>query len=193
MINLPARDFTLTCAPKDTKLKSVHDVVSQLKAGPMSLSIGTLSAQPDYVNLVIFMKALDIPLNKLRLVTYNGGGECRSAVVGGVVDIGMAGGLGFLPLADQITPLLTFDADPQPPFNSPTVAQANLGRPIEFVAGSLRGFATTASFNAKYTDRYDLVVTAYKKCFNNPKMITALKTAQLPTAGTARRVNRPST
>jgi tripartite-type tricarboxylate transporter receptor subunit TctC len=180
MINLPARDYTLMATSiNNEKLQSIQDVIKALHEDPSSISIGIETATSDYINLALMAKATGIPLNKLRIVTFDGGGPIRTAVLGGVIDCGFAGGEGFLPLADQIRPLLTFANQPQDPFKSPTVAQVNFGASMEFVAGSLRGFAVSNSFKNKYPSRYDIIVKAYHSVFTNPKAIMSLDKQQL--------------
>jgi putative tricarboxylic transport membrane protein len=180
MINLPARDYTLMATSSDNDaLKSVGDVAAALKKNAGSLSIGVPRASTDYINVILFAQAIGVDPKKLRLVTFESGGNTRSAVIGGVVDCGFAGGEGFLPLADQIRPLLTFADQPEAPFNSPIVAKANLGASFDFVAGSLRGFAVSSSFKSKYPDRYLTVVKAYETVFKDPKVVGLLNTQQL--------------
>jgi tripartite-type tricarboxylate transporter receptor subunit TctC len=180
MINLPARDYTLlaTSADNDT-LKTLDDVVRALRADPGSLSIGVQPASSDFVNLVLLSRAAGLAVDKLRLVTFDGGNPTRTAVLGGVVDIALAGGEGFLPLADQIRPLLTFDDTRQAPFASPAVGEVNIGNPVEYVPGSLRGFSVHSSFRQKYPDRYETVLKAYEAVFKNPATVAMLNNQQL--------------
>ena len=180
MINLPSRDYSLLATSAgNTKLKTVDDVISSLQKEPGSLSIGVPRASTDYINVILFAQAIDVDPRKLRLVTFESGGNTRNAIIGGVVDCGFAGGEGFLALADQITALLTFADQPQAPFKCPAVPQVKLNKPLDFVAGSLRGFAVATSFKIKYPDRYAIVVNAYKAVFTDPKVIQTLNTQKL--------------
>ncbi|HTV30091.1 MAG TPA: tripartite tricarboxylate transporter substrate binding protein [Xanthobacteraceae bacterium] len=179
MVNLPARDFTLLATSKGGDLKSVNDLLAALKKDPQRLSVGVPRASTDYINLILLMRAAGVDPAKLRLVTYESGGQVRSAVIGAVVDCGFAGGEGFLPLVDQIRPLLTFAATRQAPFDAPAVPEVNLGATFEPVAGSLRGFAVGSSFKDKYPDRYNKLVDAYKTVFADPKVVASLKNQDL--------------
>lgn len=182
MINLPVRDFSLMAtSARNTKLKTVYDVVSALKADPTSLSIGLLPAQADYINLAILAKTVGIDLKQFRLVTYDDGGALRSAVVGGVVDFGMVGGLGYLTLLDQIRGLLAFANEKQPPFDAPCIKDINLGAPLDYVQGSLRGFGISTAFKTKYPDRYKIVVAAYQKVFQDPEVTKMLLSVKMGT------------
>lgn len=179
MINLPARDFTLLATSRGGALKSVNDLIAILKKNPQTLSIGVPRASTDHINLILLIQAAGIDSTKLRLVTFESGGQVRSAVIGAVVDCGLAGGEGFLPLVEQIRPLLTFAAQRQAPFDAPAIPEVNVGTSFEPVAGSLRGFAVGSNFKDKYPDRYNKLVAAYKTVFTDPKVIASLKSQDL--------------
>src|SRR3546814_10286334 len=93
---------------------------------------------------MFFADANGIDRAGLRLVTYDGGGPTRNATAGGVVDIGLVGGQGFLPLAEKITPLLVFDKAQRDGWNCPPVTEV-AGSAAQFVAGSQRGWAVHRS------------------------------------------------
>jgi putative tricarboxylic transport membrane protein len=179
MINLPARDYTLLATSAGGDLKSLNDVISALQKDPASLSIGFPRSSTDYINLILLMRAAGIDTTKLRLVTFESGGVVRTSILGGVVDCGFAGGEGFLPVADQIKPLLTFATERKPPFDAPAVSEVNVGTKFEAVAGSLRGFAVSTAFKTKYPGRYSRLVNAYKNVFSDPKVIASLKNQEL--------------
>jgi len=180
MVNLPARDYSLLATNSgNSNLKTVNDVISALQKDPGSLSIGVPRASTDYINVILFAQAIGVDPHKLRLVTFESGGNTRTAVIGGVVDCGFAGGEGFLPVADQITALLAFADQPQAPFTCPTAKQIKFSTKTDFVAGSLRGFSVATSFKNKYPDRYATIVKAYQKVFTDPAVIQSLNTQQL--------------
>jgi putative tricarboxylic transport membrane protein len=180
MINLPVRDFTvMATGVNNSQLHTLEDVVKALKADPTSLSIGLVPAQADYINLVILCDAIGVDVKMLRIVTYDDGGAVRTAVAGGVNDIGLTGGLGFLPLIKMIRPLLSFAKERQAPFDAPCSAEVKVGKPLDYVQGSLRGFACSAAFKTKYPDRYKIIVAAYEKVFKDPEVTKMLQAAQL--------------
>jgi putative tricarboxylic transport membrane protein len=180
MINLPVRDFTvLATSANNSHLHTLQDVVKALQTDPTSISIGLVPAQSDYINLAILCDAIGVDLKKLRVVTYDDGSAVRTAVAGGVNDIGLTGGLGFLPLIKSIRPLLSFAKERQPPFDAPCSAEVKLGKPLDYVQGSLRGFACSTAFKNQYPDRYKIIVAAYEKVFKDPDVTKMLKGAQL--------------
>jgi tripartite-type tricarboxylate transporter receptor subunit TctC len=180
MINLPSRDYTLMAAAADGDVKPVQDVINKLKADPGSLSIGIQPSSADLVNMMLFADANGIDREGLRLVTYDGGGPARNATAGGVVDIGMVGGQGFLPLAEKLTPLCVFDDAPRDGWKCPPVTDIN-GADAQFVAGSQRGWAVHSSFVEKHADRFNTLLTAIESTSKDPKVIESLTAAQLAT------------
>jgi len=180
MINLPSRDYTLMATAADTDIKSVKDVIDRLKADPGSLSIGIQPSSADLVNMMLFADANGIDREGLRLVTYDGGGPARNATAGGVVDIGMVGGQGFLPLAEKLTPLCVFDDAQRDGWKCPPVTEI-VGADAQFVAGSQRGWAVHSSFVEKHADRYKVLLDAVEATSKNPKVIESLTAAQLAT------------
>jgi len=180
MINLPSRDYTLMATAADGNLKSVQDVITALKADAGSLSIGIQPSSADLVNMMLFADANGIDREGLRLVTYDGGGPTRNAAAGGVVDIGLVGGQGFLPLAEKITPLCVFDDAKRDGWDCPAVTDVN-GADAQFVAGSQRGWGVHSSFVEKHADRYQTLLGAIESTTKDPKVIESLTAAQLAT------------
>lgn len=179
MINLPSQDYTLMATVADSDLQTIDDVLTALKADPGSLSIGIQPASADLVNLSILMDAQGIDMNALRLVTYGGGGPTRNAVAGGVVDIGLVGGEGFIPLREQVKPLLTFN-DTRRDFEGALITDV-LGADADFVAGSQRGFGIHASMLESHPERAQMIIDAVERASKNPENIATLESQDLAT------------
>ncbi|MCT7376761.1 tripartite tricarboxylate transporter substrate-binding protein [Chelativorans salis] len=180
MINLPSRDYTLMATSAGSDLTSADDVIARLKEDNSSLSIGIQPASADLVNLMLLCDANDISREGLRLVTYDGGGPTRNATAGGVVDIGLVGGEGFLPLAEQITPLIVFDTRQRDGWDAALITDV-AGEDAEFVVGSQRGWGVHASMLENHPDRYEILAAAVEEASKNPAAIEALKNQQLAT------------
>ncbi|HTH98406.1 MAG TPA: tripartite tricarboxylate transporter substrate binding protein [Stellaceae bacterium] len=180
MVNLSARDYTLMASGPDSKLKTAGDLVAALKKNPASLSIGVVRVSSDNVNVALFLQSIGVDYQKARIVTFENGGSVRPAVMGNVVDCGFVGGEGFEPIADQVTPLLTFDTKRHAPFTAvPTVGEAALGKPFDPVAGSLRGFAVQATMKTRHPDVYAKVLSTMEAVYKDPKVIAAMKSQSL--------------
>lgn len=180
MINTPSRDYTLMATAKDTGIASVDEVVERLRADPGSLSIGIQPASGDLVNMMLFADAHGIDRDGLTLVTYSGGGPARNATAGAVVDIGMVGGQGFIPLSEQLTPLVVFDDTPRDGWEAPTVTEVS-GTDAQFVAGSQRGWGVHASMLETHPDRYQTLRETFEAVSTDPRVIESLKAQDLAT------------
>ncbi|MBO0905901.1 Bug family tripartite tricarboxylate transporter substrate binding protein [Jiella sonneratiae] len=178
MINLPSRDYTLMATEAGSELKSVDDVIAKLKADPSSLSIGVQPASADLVNLMLWADANGISRDGLRIVTYDGGGPARNAAAGGVVDIGLVGGEGFLPLAEKIRPLLIFDSEKRDNWDAPNSGERGVSKSV---SGSQRGWAVHASMKESHPDRYEILVKAIEETSKDPKVVESLTKQQLAT------------
>jgi putative tricarboxylic transport membrane protein len=180
MINLPSQDYTLMASAADGSIKSVQEVIERLKQDAGSLSIGIQPSSADLVNMMLFADANGIDREGLRLVTYDGGGPTRNATAGGVVDIGLVGGQGFLPLAEKITPLCVFDEVQRDGWDCPPVTEVS-GADAQYVAGSQRGWGVHASFGEKHPDRYEILLNAIESTSKDPKVIENLTGQKLAT------------
>jgi tripartite-type tricarboxylate transporter receptor subunit TctC len=180
MINTPSRDYTLMATAPGSKVKDIAQVVSMLKADSKSLSVGLQPASADLVNFMLFCDAQGIKRDGLRLVTFDGGGPARNAIAGGVVDIGLVGGEGFLPLRDKINPLLVFNNAPRDGWKAPLLTEV-VGPNADFVLGSQRGFGVHATLLTKHPDRYKVIADAIEAVTKDPKVIEAFNAQQLAT------------
>ena len=180
MINLPSRDYTLMAASADSDVASVDDVIARLQADAGSLSIGIQPASADLVNMMLFADAHGIDRDGLRLVTYDGGGPTRNATAGAVVDVGMVGGQGFLPLSEQIRPLVVFDNRQRDGWDAPPVTDVS-GTDAQFVSGSQRGWGVHATLLADHPDRYEVLRNAIETATLNPETVASLEAQQLAT------------
>ena len=179
IINTPARDFTLLATSVKKPFKSINEVIDALKKDAGSLSIGVQAASADYVNLMLMADAAGINRTDLRVVTYDGGGPTRNAIAGGVVDVGLVGGEGFLPIMNLIRPLLAFSDERVAEFDAPTLQQVFPDKKVETVAGSQRGFVVHPSLKQKHPDRYEALVKAVKGVSDDPKAVKSLEEQDL--------------
>ncbi len=179
MINLPSQDYTLMATTADSDVKDVQDVITRLQADAGSLTIGIQPSSADLVNLYLFADANGIDRDGLTLVTYDGGGPTRNATAGGVVDIGMVGGQGFIPLSEQVRPLLVFDERSRDGWDASLVTDLNAD--AQFVAGSQRGWGVHGSMQESHPDEFAILVAAIETASKDPKAIESLTAQDLAT------------
>jgi len=90
-----AIDEQLIVVKTDSPLKSLEDIVATAKQRPGAMTIaGTATGQEDHMCNRLFERAADI---KLRYVSFNSGGECITALLGGHVEMIWANPSEFVP------------------------------------------------------------------------------------------------
>ena len=180
MINLPSRDYTLAATSSGSGIKDFAEVIEKLKKDPTSLSIGVQPASADFCNMVLTMRAAGIDHNKLRIVTYDGGGPNRNAVAGAQVDVGFVGGEGFIPLKEKIKPLAMYAAAPADWMpDAPLIGASGIKQ--DMVDGSQRGWAVSAKLKTEAPDIYKTIEAAVSKASQDPEAVAALKKQDLAT------------
>lgn len=112
------------------------------------------------------MDKLGIPAENLRLVTYDGGGPTRTAIIGGQVDFGMVPGQGSEVIFDQVKMIALVAPEKNPdwpdaqPINE-VLASYNVELP--FLDSSVRSMIVRKEFASEHPDRYKKFVDAYQK------------------------------
>lgn len=78
--------------PASSELKSMDDLVKQLKADPGSVSWGGGSAGgTDHILAGLIAKAAGVDPTTVNYIAYSGGGEALAAILGGQVTVGVSG------------------------------------------------------------------------------------------------------
>lgn len=178
VINLPSRDFTFAATHADSEIESLPAALEQLKADPTSLSIGVQPASADYVNMMLTMQAAGVETDRLRIVTYDGGGPVRNAAAGGQVDLAFVGGEGFVPLKTKIKPLAVY-AEEAPDWWPDAQTIGSLGIEQEFVDGSQRGWVVASAVKEEKPEVYATLLGAIERASQNPEAIEALRLQEL--------------
>lgn len=79
--------------PKDSRFKTVQDLVDAWKADPKSVTIGGGSSPggPDHLFPMQLAKTVGIDPKQVKYIVYDGGGPLTSALLGKKIDVGTAG------------------------------------------------------------------------------------------------------
>lgn len=183
-VNLPRNDYTIIATRKDSPIKSVKQLVDEVRTNPGKVSVGVgAPSGADYINMTLFFRALGIDFSDVRIVNYNGGGELRVAVAGGQVDVAFVAGLPSIPQADMMEGLMVFRDNRAKPWDAPAFdeAMADLSATgkTKMVPGALGGFIMHASFREKYPERWDKLVTAFKNIADDPAKVKKLEDQKL--------------
>lgn len=91
-------DALVITVPANSPIKSMQDLVKQLKANPGSVSWGGGSKGGiDHVLAGLLAKEVGVDPRKINYVPFQGGGEASASILGGHVTAGIAGVSEFLP------------------------------------------------------------------------------------------------
>ena len=86
-------EYGAVMVPKDSKFKTITDLVDAWKADPRSLSVGGGSSPggPDHLFPMQLAQAVGIEPKQVRFVSYDGGGDLLPALLGNKIDFATSG------------------------------------------------------------------------------------------------------
>lgn len=182
VINIPSRDFSLVASAPSRNIGSIDDVFAKLKQDPTSISIGLQPSSIDLVNTMLMVRGIGVDTSKLRLVTYDGAGPVRNAVLGGHVDIGVVAAEGYLTLKDRIRALLIFDKQRNTEFpDAVSIVEAGqkFGFQGDYVDGAQRSWLVRTAFKNEHPEDFAKLIAAFKKVTTDPAVVANLAKQEL--------------
>ncbi len=85
-------EYEAIVVPTSSPIKTIGDLVAQLKADPGTVSWGGGSAGgTDHITVGLIAKAAGVEPTKINYIPFSGGGEALAAIVGGKVTAGISG------------------------------------------------------------------------------------------------------
>jgi putative tricarboxylic transport membrane protein len=94
-------DTMILVVPANSPLQTLKDLIDKLKANPGSVSWGGGSrGSIDHIMVGLIAKEVGVDPTKVNYVAFAGGGEAKSAILGGHVTVGVAGVSEFAPDVD---------------------------------------------------------------------------------------------
>jgi len=85
-------EYEAIVVPASSPIKTMDDLVAQLKADPGSVSWGGGSAGgTDHIAVGLIAKAAGVDPTKINYIAFSGGGEALAAILGGQVTAGISG------------------------------------------------------------------------------------------------------
>ncbi|MGO2496397.1 MAG: Bug family tripartite tricarboxylate transporter substrate binding protein [Vibrio litoralis] len=156
-INFQWFDFDLIAVNKDSKYQSLAELLTAIKENPKQVSASVVQGSAGHLMLKLLLEKNNIPQENLNLVTYNSGGQSRSAVAGGQVDFISISAQGSEGIREYIRPLAVVRGERSDNWDAPTINEAlkPLDVEVPVLAGSMRGFAVTTEFKNKYPERFN--------------------------------------
>ena len=94
-------EYNVFVVPANSQLKTMKDVVEQMKKDPGSITWGGGSkGSTEHVSASMLARAVGVDPKKVNYVAFRGGGEATAAILGGNVKVG---GSGYSEFAEYIT------------------------------------------------------------------------------------------
>jgi putative tricarboxylic transport membrane protein len=85
-------EYNVFVVPASSPLKTMKDVVEQMKKDPASVKWGGGSkGSIDHLSVALIAREAGVDVNKVNYVPFKGGGEATAAVLGGHVTVGTSG------------------------------------------------------------------------------------------------------
>ena len=155
-------EYNVFVLPANSPLKTMADVVAQLKKDPGSVKWGGGSrGATEHIAAAMIAQKVGADPSKINYVAFRGGGEATAAVLGGNVTIGGSGYSEFAPyIADgKMKAIAVTSAQRLPGVNVPTLKEQGINVEI----GNWRGVYGAPGINAEQKKALtEMVLTALK-------------------------------
>lgn len=161
-INFQWFDLDLIAANKDTEFQDLPTLLEAIRNNPGEIRASVVQGSAGHLMVRLLLDEAGIPQDNLNLVTYNSGGEARSAVAGGQVDFVSISAQGSEGIREFLTPLAIVNDERIEQWDAPTINEALAPMELEVpvLQGSMRGFAVTAETQRQYPERYAVLSEA---------------------------------
>ncbi|HSV46681.1 MAG TPA: tripartite tricarboxylate transporter substrate-binding protein [Ramlibacter sp.] len=146
-------EYNVFVVPAASPLKSMKDVVAQLKADPASVKCGGGSrGSTEHIAACMLARNVGVDPKKVNYVAFRGGGEAVAAILGGNVTVG---GSGYSEFAEHIAagkmrPIAVTSQKRLPNINIPTMKEQG----YDVILGNWRGVYAAPGIRAQ--ERADL-------------------------------------
>ena len=164
-------DFGVIAVRSDSNYGSLKDLMDELAQTPASLVIGAGGSvgSQDWMKAALLLRSVGQDPRKMRYVSFDGGGEAATALLGGHIDV-FTGDFGEIRsrLGDDRIRVLAIlsDARLEPPFHDiPTAVEQG----YDVIWRIVRGFYMGRDVAP---EDYDYWVDAFQKAFGTPEFVS---------------------
>ena len=177
-LNLVDIDTSMIASSSRGDFESINDLVSTIRDNPGSVSMGVQPTSTDMINATLFLEAIGLSVDDVRVVTFDGGGDVRTGIAGNQFDFGVVGEAGLRQVSSEIQPLMTFSREPMTdvwdaPHVLDVVEEHGSGEYPHILSGSIRGYFVHYELMEEEPERYARLVEAFENISNNPEAIEA--------------------
>lgn len=170
IINVPWADPGILVS-QPGKWGSLEEFVADARTNPGTYTFGSSNAAA--VGTVLAVNLFDQLGLDIKIVPYDGGGETRSAFLGGLVDMTAAGAQGALALKGKADPLAVFWDEAVAGWeDAPLIGDAVANLDVKPTNGAaVRFFATHKAFAENNPDAYSQLLAAFKGLQDNQEYL----------------------
>ena len=180
-LNFQWFDEDLISISKLSKYKTLPEIIEAIRTKPKTVRASVVRGSAGHLMAKLLLEVNNIPTENLNLVTYNGGGQARAAVAGGVVDFIIISAKGCEGIREYINPVAIgsqhFNKRWQVSGINDVLKEINIKTPL--LPGSIRGFATAKKVQTDYPQRFKILSNAFQRALDNPKLQQALDKAAI--------------
>jgi len=122
-------EYEVIVVPANSKIQSLRELITQLKASPGSVSWGGGSAGgTEQILAAMIAQAAGVDASRVNYIPYSGGGEALAAILGGHLTVGVSGYAEFAAqIQAQKLRALALSADKRVPgINIPTLKEQGI-------------------------------------------------------------------
>ena len=161
-VNFQWFDLDLIAANKDSGYEDLPSLLEAIRDNPGQIRGSVVQGSAGHLMVRMLLDEAGIPQENLNLVTYNSGGEARSAVAGGQVHFTSISAQGSEGIREFLTPLAIVSDERIDQWDVPTIneALAPMDLEVTVLQGSMRGFAVTAETERQYPERFETLSEA---------------------------------
>ncbi|MCD1585202.1 MULTISPECIES: Bug family tripartite tricarboxylate transporter substrate binding protein [Halomonadaceae] len=161
-INFQWFDLDLIAANKDSGYEDLPSLLEAIREEKGQVRGAVVQGSAGHLMVRLLLDEAGIPQDNLNLVTYNSGGEARSAVAGGQVDFVSISAQGSEGIREFLTPLAIVSDERIEQWDALPINEAlapmNLEVPV--LQGSMRGFAVTSEMERQHPERFEKISSA---------------------------------
>ena len=185
-VNIQWPQSSLLFVSRESGFETLPDLIEGIRDNPGEYSSAVLSGSGAYLQLQLMLEELDIPVDNVRWITYEGGGPQRSAVAGGNVTFALSAAQGTLGMADLVVPLAIHaeggdPAWPGVPYIN-DVLSAEYGVTVPGVGNTYASLIAPAAFRENFPERWETFVNAYRAMIESEEYQEAAAAAALGAA-----------
>ncbi|SES23667.1 Tripartite-type tricarboxylate transporter, receptor component TctC [Vreelandella subterranea] len=180
-INFQWFDLDLIAANKDSGFEDLPSLLDEIRDNPGEVRGSVVQGSAGHLMVRMLLDEAGIPQDNLNLVTYNSGGEARSAVAGGQVHFTSISAEGSEGIREFLTPLAIVNEERIDQWDAPSINEAlepmNLEVPV--LQGSMRGFAVTSETERQYPERYEVLSGAIQNALARKEVQDELESSDI--------------